>query len=67
MDQTGIKYMRFQVIMASMKMTVFWEVAGLTQMMEAISSSEMSDTIYQTTWCNFQNFRIKDMENDDNV
>jgi hypothetical protein len=32
-----------------MMMAVFWDVA---LMMEAVSSSETSVNIYQTTWCN---------------
>jgi hypothetical protein len=60
--------MGFQVLIAaSMKMTVFWDVvlcslvdvsevlaASIIRavMMEAASTSEMSVSFHQTTWCN---------------
>jgi hypothetical protein len=44
---------RFEVLTtASMKMAVFWVVAAIAMMMEAVSTSETSVKFYQTTRCN---------------
>jgi hypothetical protein len=49
----GFIKVRFQVLTAaSMKMTVFWDAApyrAIGLMMEAVSTSEMSVTFYETT------------------
>jgi hypothetical protein len=35
-------------------LTVFWDAAACSLMMEAINTSETSVNFYETTWCNIQ-------------
>jgi hypothetical protein len=41
-------------MVVSMEMTVFWDVVTcrMVLMMEAVSTSEMVVSFYQTIWCN---------------